>query len=136
MALHKLALPDVSEDAIADMAFASLDPLTVLVVYEAHRDFLSAPRKHIALRIDFSNAIAMNTCGEWLSDVHWRALDKELGVFKIESSEVVLQKNEQHLLLVHSQGVLEFCATGIEVVKTLYHQASSKVALGECLASL
>lgn len=136
MPLNKLSFPDFSQAAIDELTFASVDSSTLVVVYEAHRDFLSAPRQHIALRLRFAESITMNTCGEWLSDIHWRQIEEVLGIYQVESSEVVLNDGEQHILIVHPDGLLEFCATEIEVASAVFHQASSRAALLEFLQGL
>ncbi len=128
MPITKLSFPEFSLEALSELAFASIDSTSLFVVYESHRDFLSAPRQHIVLRLRFAESIAMNSSGEWLSDIHWRQLD-EAGIFNVEASEVVLKPGEQHILIVHPDGLLEFCATEIDLASSVYHQPSSKAAL-------
>ena len=122
--------PAISDHADSDIVFFMGGDKQHYLVFDIHRDFLSAPKAYAIVRIHFSSPPLFGSGGSFLTDDHWSQLQGEsFGVFEILNSSYCEQENETHYVFYSRDMTFECIAENIELVDTLYHHASSYLAL-------
>ena len=126
--------PQACDSKESNIAFYLAEQNILWLVYEAKRDFLSAPRCFVILSASV-NANQLATGGAFLSESEWEAVNiGEFGVYKIPESEHCQSSIECHWVCSTPLGIVEFFSNKLELDRCLYHHASPHLALRGVLA--
>lgn len=123
-------LPGISNHSGSDIAFLLRDKKSAIVAFEGARDFLSAPKPYVILRITFLSSAVVATDGGFLNDEQWGLLkEQKYAVYTLKGSFMGDEVNESHFVFFSPELVFECVASSVVHIHTMYHQVSSYQAL-------
>lgn len=128
-------LPLISDHASSDIAFMLASAQSGILVYEGHRDFLSAPQSHIVLRLNFTETESPFFCsgGQLLDDTQWNDIESlGVGIYRCRYNHDTLVL--WHYVFFSPLLIFECIIEDVIFVDTLYGNTSSFVALKRYLA--
>lgn len=142
--------PPVSQQSGGGLVFSLREEGSLTIVYEAHRDFLSTPRKFIEVQAQLNSERLLATGGLLLDEEESESLeDMDFGVYLIDrhvlapvaqinaplANEQLDPDDFRHFLFYAPNITLEFYAERIGLQKTHYHHAGVESVLAHVLTS-
>lgn len=127
-------MPLMSNHASSDIAFILANDQSGILVYENHRDFLSAPWSHTVLRLHFAGSPFFCSGGQLLDDAQWANIESlGVGIYRCQyhGDEMLAS---WHYVFFSPLLIFECIIENAVLVETLYGNASSFLALKQYLA--
>ena len=127
-------IPAMSNHTSSDIAFILADDHSGILVYENHRDFLSAPRSHTVLRINFTDSPFFCSGGQLLDDVQWDEIESlGIGIYRCpyHDAEALAQ---WHYVFFSPLLIFECIIEDAVCMDTVYGHLSSFAVLKQYLA--
>ena len=127
-------IPLISNHASSDIAFILADDQSGILVYESHRDFLSAPRSHTVLRLKFTDSPFFCSGGQLLDDAQWDEIESlGIGIYRCQYSNAEALA-QWHYVFFSPLLIFECIIEGVILIDTLYGNISSFAAAKQYLA--
>lgn len=126
-------LPRMSNHDSSDLAFMLTETQSGILVYENHRDFLSAPRAHTVLRLHFTETPFFCSGGQLLDDTQWDDIDSlGIGIYRCQYSHAEALEH-WHYVFFSPSLIFECIIEDAVFIDTVYGNASSFLALKQYL---
>lgn len=127
-------IPLMSNHVSSNIAFMLTDDQSGILVYESHRDFLSAPRSHTILRLNFTDSPFFCSGGQLLDDEQWDSIESlGVGIYRCQysNSETLMH---WHYVFFSPSLIFECIIEDAVIIDTVYGNISSFSTLKQHLA--
>jgi len=118
-------IPLISNHTSSDIAFILADDQSGILVYESHRDFLSAPQSHAVLRLNFTDSPSFCSGGQFLDDAQWDEIESlGVGIYRCQYSSTEAPA-QWHYVFFSPLLIFECIIEDVVCIDTAYGNISS-----------